>query len=47
MKVALHRGDPEEARAYLGQVSADACGEVVETYWNLGDLLWTKYDEKW
>jgi dipeptidase len=43
----LFSSDPEGARAYLSEVTADACSEVVEAYWNLGDLLWTKYDEKW
>jgi dipeptidase len=44
---ALFPQDPDAARAYLDEVTADACAEVVEAYWNLGDLLWTKYDEKW
>jgi dipeptidase len=43
----LFSQNPEDARAYLDEVTADACAEVVEAYWNLGDLLWTKYDEKW
>ena len=43
----LHEQDPEEARAYLTGISGESCNEVTEAYWNLGDLLWTKYDEKW
>jgi hypothetical protein len=43
----LHAESPDAARAYLTEVTAEAAHEVVEAYWNLGDLLWTKYDEKW
>jgi len=43
----LHRDDPSKARAYLTQETRKACFEATEAYWNLGDLLWTKYDEKW
>jgi dipeptidase len=32
---------------YLTRTSAEACQEVTEAYWGLGDLLWTKYDEQW
>ena len=39
--------DPAKARAYLTSESRKACLEAVEAYWNLGDSLWTKYDEKW
>jgi dipeptidase len=39
--------NPAKARAYLTGESRKACVEVVEAYWNLGDSLWTKYDEKW
>lgn len=39
--------DADAARVYLEEVTAEACAEVVEAYWSLGDLLWTKYDEKW
>ena len=45
--VRLLEKDPAEARAYLTGVSGESCEEVTEAYWNLGDLLWTKYDEKW
>ena len=33
--------------ARLTGISNDACEEATEAYWNLGDLLWSKYDEKW
>ena len=39
--------DPDRGRAYLTLQSRRACAEVTQSYWNLGDLLWTKYDEKW
>ena len=43
----LFAEDPAKARAYLTQKTREACCEITESYWNLGDLLWTKYDEKW
>jgi dipeptidase len=39
--------DRASARAYLTKKSREACSQATEAYWNLGDLLWTKYDEKW
>ncbi len=39
--------NPAKAREYLTSESRKACLEAVEAYWNLGDALWTKYDEKW
>ncbi len=39
--------NPAKARAYLTNESGKACREAVESYWALGDSLWTKYDEKW
>jgi len=39
--------NPAKARAYLTGRTREACSEATEAYWNLGDLLWTKYDEKW
>ena len=39
--------DPAQAREFLTQKSLDACTETTQAYWALGDLLWTKYDEKW
>jgi dipeptidase len=43
----LMADDPAKARAYLTRKTRDACLETTEAYWNLGDLLWSKYDEKW
>ncbi len=43
----LFAEDPRKARAYVTQKTRDACSEAAKAYWNLGDLLWTKYDEKW
>jgi hypothetical protein len=45
--VKLFGENPARARAYVTQKTRDACFEATEAYWNLGDLLWTKYDEKW
>jgi dipeptidase len=39
--------DHDEALAYLTEVTNQACEEVTEAYWDLGDHLWTAYDEKW
>jgi len=45
--VELLAEDPDAARAWLTELSADACLESTDAYWRLGDHLWTKYDEKW
>jgi len=45
--VRLHKRDPKRARAYLTQYTNGFCSEIVDAYWDLGDHLWTKYDEKW
>jgi dipeptidase len=39
--------DPAKARALLTRTTGEACREATAAYWNLGDLLWTKYDEQW
>lgn len=39
--------DPAKARTYLTGQTRRACSETTEAYWNLGDLLWAKYDELW
>lgn len=44
---SLIKKNPTKARAYLTQKTREACSEATEAYWNLGDLLWSKYDEKW
>jgi dipeptidase len=43
----LFAENPAKARAYLTAESRKACLDAVDAYWNLGDSLWTKYDEKW
>ena len=43
----LFAENPAKARAYLTSESGKACREAVESYWELGDSLWTRYDEKW
>jgi hypothetical protein len=43
----LAADSPAKARSYLTQITRDACLETTRAYWNLGDLLWNKYDEKW
>ena len=45
--LALHRRNPAAARAFLTRQTHQACKKTVAAYWKLGDLLWTKYDEKW
>jgi dipeptidase len=43
----LKENGEERLRAFLTGKSHDASREAAEAYWNLGDLLWTRYDEKW
>jgi dipeptidase len=43
----LEEKGPEKLQAFLTGKSLQACQEATQAYWNLGDLLWTKYDEKW
>ena len=44
---AMFKKNPQAARAYLTRYVNTACKKVVRAYWELGDRLWTKYDEKW
>ena len=39
--------DPAKAREFLTKKTCENCREATQAYWNLGDLLWSKYDEKW
>ncbi len=39
--------DPAKARAFLTATTRAACRRATQAYWDLGDLLWEKYDEKW
>jgi dipeptidase len=38
--------DPVQARKMLTEYTMQWGRRVVEEAWNLGDFLWTKYDEK-
>ena len=38
--------DRDKARAYLTDYGIMWGDRVVEQAWRLGDMLWTKYDEK-
>jgi hypothetical protein len=37
---------PEKVRAYLTKYTDEWGNKVVNKAWELGDFLWTKYDEK-
>jgi dipeptidase len=43
----LHRQSPEQAAQLLTDYTNQACRETTDAYWDLGDQLWTKYDELW
>jgi len=43
----LHKRRPKNAASYLTNYVFEVAGKVEGAYWCLGDLLWTKYDEKW
>jgi dipeptidase len=43
----LMKKNPQEARKYLTDYTMKWGNMVVETAWDLGDQLWTTYDEKW
>ncbi len=38
---------PRKASEYLTEYVINACNTVVQAYWDLGDALWTRYDEQW
>jgi dipeptidase len=42
----LHRKNPAQARSYLTRYSMGWGERMVKRCWELGDFLWTKYDEK-
>ena len=44
--LAIYRKNPKKARAFLTDYSIKWGEEVVKECWQLGDFLWTKYDEK-
>jgi dipeptidase len=43
----LYTTSPAEVRAFLTGYVKGVCHTVVSAYWDLGDTLWTRYDEKW
>ena len=43
----LFEEDPAKARAFLTEKTFAACRWATDAYWNLGDLLWNKYDDRW
>lgn len=45
--VALYKKGEKKARKYLTKYTNAFCDKIVQAYWDLGDRLWTKYDEKW
>lgn len=42
----LYEEDPEKAKTFLTNYTIKWGNKVVEKAWNLGDKLWTKYDEQ-
>ena len=42
----LYNQDPQKAREFLTNYTNKWGNKVVEKAWNLGDKLWTKYDEQ-
>ena len=42
----LYRRDPRKARDFLTRYSMQWGEKIVQRCWELGDFLWTKYDEK-
>ena len=43
---SLYKNNPQEARSFLTNYSIEWGNKVVKKCWQLGDFLWTKYDEK-
>lgn len=44
--LSLFRDDPEAARRFLTAYCIEWGSRIVDRCWELGDFLWTKYDEK-
>jgi dipeptidase len=42
----LYEQDPAKAITYLTRYSCDLAEQIHRAYWELGDDLWTKYDER-
>ncbi len=45
--VRLHKMSPNKASVYLTKYLVKASTSVVNSYWDLGDFLWSAYDEMW
>jgi len=45
--ITMLKKNPKKARLYLTRYLQKACASVVKSYWDLGDYLWSTYDEKW
>jgi len=43
----LYRQDPADAREYLTRYCHELAGSTVSAYWQLGDDLWSKYNNRW
>lgn len=44
--IHLYEKDPAEAIAFLTAYSDEFCQKIVAAYWELGDALWVKYQDK-
>lgn len=44
--IELYGSSENEAREFLTRYTFDFCSEATESYWRLGDLLWSKYTGK-
>jgi len=44
--LALHQRNSNRAKAFLTRYSVEWGDRIVKRCWELGDFLWTKYDEK-
>ncbi|MBD3339579.1 MAG: peptidase C69, partial [Candidatus Lokiarchaeota archaeon] len=44
--LSLHKKNPQKARTFLTDYSIKWGNTVVQKAWDLGDMLWTRYDEK-
>ena len=44
--LARYKNDPKQAVDFLTKYSIERAEKAIEAAWKLGDLLWTKYDEK-
>ncbi len=45
--LSLYRSNPKKAQEYLTRYGIEWGNKVIDKAWELGDFLWTKYDELW